>query len=223
MSAPSVPWLRRLPHEPVAPPPPPAPPAPRGEPLVQLSGAPAAPAPAERAPRGPALLLVPPPGVTSAATLDADDPVVRLDALQSGIGALLIRGAEQVAWEDREERAGVVRSDGGVTGDDVPRHGNRSLLRPFEGDVLVTLRHVRALRRLLVDAPADTVVSLLPYCTGTVRAAQPSARLRVSVVVVDGRLEVRLEEGLDDEWRAAAAAMGWSPLALIPRAPDTWA
>ncbi len=174
--------------------------------------------------RGAALLLQPPPGVTGIVTLDPEDPVVRLDALQSGIGALTVRGAERVAWEDMGERSGVVELTGPSTGDDVPRHGNRSLLRPLDGEVVVTLRHVRRLRRLLVDAPADSAVGLAPWCDGVVRAADPEARLRISVVVVEGRLEIRAEYGLPEPWREALTAMGWSPLASVPRStPDVWA
>lgn len=173
--------------------------------------------------RGAALQLIPPRGVTGVVTLDPEEPVARMDALQSGIGGLLIRGAEVVAWEDVDERCGVIGPGDSSTGDDMPQHGNRSLVRPFDGDVLITLRHVRRLRRLLIDAPANTVTMLLPYCAGSVRAADPAHRLRLSVVVVDGRLEARVEYGLPDEWRAALTAMGWSPLASIPRAtPEAW-
>jgi hypothetical protein len=149
--------------------------------------------------------------------------VVRLDPLQSGVGALRITGAERVAWEDVDEHSGVVPVAGPALGDDMPMLGNRSLLRPLDGDVVVTLRHVRTLRRLLVDAPANSVLALVPYATGTVRVADPAHRVRVSVVVVDGRLEIRAEYGLPERWGEALAAMGWSDLATIPRAaPDVW-
>ena len=161
--------------------------------------------------------------MTGVVTLDPEEPVARMDALQSGIGGLLIRGAAAVAWEDVDERCGVIGPGDASTGDDMPHYGNRSLVRPFDGDVLVTLRHVRRLRRLLIDAPANTVTMLLPYCAGSIRAADPAHRLRLSVVLVDGRLEVRVEYGLPDLWDAALTAMGWSPLASIPRpTPDTW-
>lgn len=239
MTAPATPWMRRLPRQPPPPPPPPPPAPPQPQPpvpalvpvpaagLTRLESSVAA-DPTPLAPRGAALILVPPPGVTGTVTLDPAEPVVRMDALQSGVGGLVIRGADRVAWEDTAERSGVLEpgaptSVGSSTGDDVPQHGNRSLLRPLDGTVVVTLRHVRALRRLLIDAPANTVVTLTPYCAGVVRAADPAARLRLSVVVVEGRLEIRAEYGLPDPWREALTAMGWSPLASIPRAtPDLW-
>lgn len=240
MSAPATPWMRRLPHRPDD--------VPTGESHLDLVHPPrshpaaalAAPAPAPAtltvlaspAPptavtpppaRGAALLLVPPRGVTGVVTLDPDDPVARMDALQSGIGALVVRGAERVAWEDVQERTGVIGPGDSSTGDDMPLRGNRSLVRPLGGDVIVTLRHVRRLRRLLIDAPANTATMLLPYRSGSIRAADASNRLRLSVVVVDGRLEARVEYGLPDQWGAALQAMGWSPLASIPRAtPDAW-
>ena len=241
MSAPATPWMRRLPRRPddvpkdgshldlVHPPrthPGAAPAAPAAPPPVTLTvlASPAPPAAVTPPPtRGAALMLVPPRGVTGVVTLDPDDPVARMDALQSGIGALVVRGAERVAWEDVEERTGVIGPGDSSTGDDMPLHGNRSLVRPLDGDVVVTLRHVRRLRRLLIDVPANTATMLLPYRSGSIRAADASTRLRLSVVVVDGRLEARAEYGLPDQWGAALQAMGWSPLASIPRAtPDAW-
>lgn len=223
-------WMRRLPHRPVArpapvappptPPPTPTPTPPRAEVreagLTRLSPSapPRWPAPATRAP---ALTLIPPRGVVGAVTLDADDPVVRLDAVQSGIGPLEIRGADRVAWEDVEDRGGVLATAGASTGDDVPAPGNRPVVAELDGAVVVNLRHVRTVRRLLVDAAADTAVIVTAAMGGTVRAADPDQRVRISVVVVDGRLELRAEYGLPDDWRAALTAMGWSPLASISR------
>lgn len=167
--------------------------------------------------RAPALMLIPPPGVGRTATLDEDDPVVRLDAIQSGVGVLEIRGAERVAWEHVQDLAGVVGVTGALTGDDVPTPGNRPLVGMQDGLVLVTLRHVRSLRRLLIDAAPDTAVIVTAAIGGTIRAADPAERIRISVVVVDGRLELRTEYGLPEDWRTTLGAMGWSPLASIPR------
>lgn len=197
-------------------PPPPAPASTGG--LTQLGGGGGAPASRPRfAVRAQTLTLVPPPGVSGTATLDEDDPVLRFDAIQSGVGVLEIRGAERVAWEHVQDLAGVVAVTEPSTGDDVPTPGNRVIVGVQDDLVLVTLRHVRSLRRLLVDAAPDTAVTVTAVIGGTIRAADPAQRVRISVVVVDGRLELRTEYGLPDDWRTALAAMGWSPLASIPR------
>src|SRR5205823_1609853 len=122
----------------VHPPRPSTPPvAPTGGGLTRLAPSPSAPTltPPART-RGAALTLVPPPGVEGTVTLTREEPVVRMNALQSGVGSLTIRGAQRVAWEDMKEGGGVLEPSGASIGDDMPRYGNRSLLRPLDGVVV---------------------------------------------------------------------------------------
>ncbi|WIB35028.1 hypothetical protein [Curtobacterium sp. MCJR17_043] len=65
-------------------------------------------------------------------------------------GALRITGSTSVAWESVDRVVGATTVDGATAGRAVQTSGNRPLVGYDGRDVLVSLRHVRDLRRALV-------------------------------------------------------------------------
>ena len=135
----------------------------------------------------------PAPDVTDVRELSRDQPVVRLSPRRSAIGTLVVTGGVHAVWESTELVDGAAFSTGQRMGDVVTTSGNRPLVA-FDGDeVLVTLRHVRELRRALVVAgdgawlqvelPGDRRLSVDP--------AEPGERVALAMLVVDGLLELR--------------------------------
>jgi hypothetical protein len=77
---------------------------------------------------------------------------VRLNARQSAIGSLLVAGARSAAWEDRNFTTGAHHTDGHFAGTPVSTPGNRPLVGIQDSAGVVSLRHVRLLRRALFIA-----------------------------------------------------------------------
>jgi hypothetical protein len=102
------------------------------------------PAPAER--------VFPAPAFGDLRQLGEANPLVRLDARQSAIGSLLVAGARSVAWEDRHFTTGAHHADGHTAGTPVSTPGNRPLVGIQDSSGVVSLRHVRLLRRALFIA-----------------------------------------------------------------------
>ncbi|MBD8659751.1 hypothetical protein IFT72_06050 [Frigoribacterium sp. CFBP 8754] len=135
----------------------------------------------------------PAPDVTDVRELSRDHPVVRLSPRRSAIGTLVVTGGVHAVWESTELVDGAAFSTGQRMGDVVTTSGNRPLVA-FDGDeVLVTLRHVRELRRALVVAGdgAWLQVELHGDRRLSVDPAEPGERVALAVLVVDGLLELR--------------------------------
>ncbi|MCU1531154.1 MAG: hypothetical protein JWO49_725 [Arthrobacter sp.] len=96
--------------------------------------------------------VFPAPGFGSVRQLDEANPVVRLNARQSAIGSLLVAGARSVTWEDRHFTTGARHAEGHVAGTPVNTPGNRPLADMQDSSGVVSLRHVRLLRRALFIA-----------------------------------------------------------------------
>lgn len=79
-------------------------------------------------------------------------PVARLNARQSAIGSLLVTGARSVAWEDARLTTGAHHIDGRMAGTRVSTPGNRPLVGIQDASGVVSLRHIRMLRRALFIA-----------------------------------------------------------------------
>ncbi|ROQ40950.1 hypothetical protein EDF46_0316 [Frondihabitans sp. PhB188] len=127
------------------------------------------------------------------AELDAENPVVRLDVLRSSIGSLLVDGVETAVWESVTGVSGSETPAGDVVGTVVATSGNRPLVG-FDGRLaVVTLRHVRELRRaLFVGAPAGSLgVRLFDGTTITATGDGPGPVV-VLVLVIDGLVEIRV-------------------------------
>jgi hypothetical protein len=91
----------------------------------------------------------PAPTIDEVRELGDEDPVLRLNARESAVGSLIVTGAATVVWEDWDGVTGSATSDGGTSGTPVKTSGNRPLVGYDESDAVVTLRHVRELRRAL--------------------------------------------------------------------------
>ncbi|WP_144758362.1 hypothetical protein [Curtobacterium sp. 9128] len=127
--------------------------------------------------------------------LGTEDPVVRLDRRQSAVGVLRVSGATSVVWESEDHVVGAETVEGARAGRDVPTSGNRPLVGFHDGDVLVSLRHVRELRRALVMARGDDrpVVTLQDGTTIAIEAGSADVIPVLALSVIDGALELRAE------------------------------
>ena len=139
--------------------------------------------------------LFPAPDFGSVRELGEANPVVRLNARQSAIGSLLVAGVRSVACEDQELTTGAHHSEGHKAGTAVLTPGNRSLAGVQDGAGVVSLRHVRLLRRLLfVAGETPLTVGVFDGAAATI-AARNDAGLRsvLYVVRVGAVLELRAE------------------------------
>lgn len=138
--------------------------------------------------------------------LDALTPMIALDRLQSGVGSLEVLVGVPIArtgvlWELTDGRSG--------TGADVRLDGGR---RPYvspgrEGQYLVGLRHVRALRRLLFFVPAPSSVSVV-LGSGLQITCAPELRV-LAVYQRDGELFLRYDDEPYRTVESVGAAYGF--------------
>lgn len=115
--------------------------------------------------------------------------------MRSAVGTLIIAGASSVAWESVTGVTGAATSEGEITGSEAPTDGNRPLVEFDNGAVLVTLRHVRELRRALVLGRRTEALALRFFdgATLTVPTGVPERLSLLQILVVDGMLELRSE------------------------------
>ena len=139
--------------------------------------------------------LFPAPDFGSLRGLGEANPVMRLNARQSAIGSLLVAGVRSVAWEDTRLTTGAHHVEGHKAGTPVATPGNRPLAAIQDGAGLVSLRHVRLLRRaLFVAGETPLTVGVFDGAAAAV-AARNDAGLRsvLYVVRVGAVLELRAE------------------------------
>lgn len=135
--------------------------------------------------------LFPAPGFGSIRELGEANPVIRLNARQSGIGSLLVSGVRSVAWEDQQLITGAHHAEGHKAGTAAITSGNRPLAGMQDGAGLVSLRHIRQVRRLLFIA-GDTPLTIGVFDdAAAVVAARNDAGLRS--VLYAGRVGAILE------------------------------
>lgn len=153
--------------------------------------------------------LFPAPGFGSLRELDAENPVVRLNPRQSAIGSLLIAGVRSAAWEDEQLSAGAHHSDGVSAGAAVVTPGNRPLVGVQDGAGIVSLRHVRLLRRaLFVAGEMPLTVGVFDGAAAAVAArSETGLRSVLYVARIDSVLELRAEFVPADAPDAAIWAM----------------
>ncbi|WP_427005164.1 hypothetical protein [Pseudarthrobacter sp. H2] len=96
--------------------------------------------------------VFPAPAFGDVRQLGEANPLVRLNARQSAIGSLLVAGVRSVAWEDTHFTTGAHHADGHKAGTPVMTPGNRPLVGFEDSSGVVSLRHVRLLRRALFIA-----------------------------------------------------------------------
>jgi len=143
----------------------------------------------------------PKPSVTERTVLTLDEPVVRLNSRQSAIGSLVASGVTVYGWETAERRNGLVRTP--VAGQqqlhkyEVPLFGNRALIEFFKGDVIVSLRYFKKLRRLVLGAESGVIT--IKLLDGNTIALDTNGGKNVAYLSVIGNvIEVRIEELITD-------------------------
>lgn len=122
-------------------------------------------------------LLFPAPGIKDVYELNFSQRVLRLNALESAVGTLVVSGSTAAAWETNRRVTGGQTSDGHTAGTPVMTSGNRPLVGYDGPNALISLRHVRDLRRaLFINRGARTMgvqifgnesVALPPAADGT--------------------------------------------------------
>jgi len=136
----------------------------------------------------------PAPTAEEVRVLDDETPLVRLDARQSAIGSLIVGGATAIVWESAELVTGLATADG-VEGTPVDTPGNRPLLGFDDADAILTLRHVRLIRRaLFVGAPGRPLtVQLFDGESFAAASDDPAQAPVLSLLRIGPRVELRIE------------------------------
>ncbi|MGN5734083.1 MULTISPECIES: hypothetical protein [Arthrobacter] len=166
-------------------------------------------------------LLFEAPGIRDIFELNLADRVLRLSALESSVGTLLVGGSTAVAWEDARHVTGGQSVDGHKAGTAVMTSGNRELVGYHGRDALVSLRHVRELRRAIFINRSSSAMGVRLY-SGESVALPPAA---------DGTQMVLLLHRIGNvlELRAEPIPHDWSDLqiwqefdfSMTHRAPTT--
>ena len=156
---------------------------------------PAAPAAPARTTAPAGSLPFPAPGIDDVRELGDDDPVLRLNARESAIGSLIVTGAASAVWEDVELVTGAGTADGSTTGTPVTTAGNRPLVGFDDSDAIVSLRHVRRLRRaLFVSRGTEPLgVQIFDGSTVTVSPGDEKRMFVLSLLRIGSVIELRAE------------------------------
>ncbi len=140
-------------------------------------------------------LLFKAPGIAEVFELNLDERVLRLSPLESAVGTMVIGGSTAVAWESVRHVTGGQTVDGHKAGSPVMTSGNRELVAYQGRDVLITLRHVRELRRAIFinRSSAAMGVRLLTGQTVALPPAADGTQIVLLVHRVGNVLELRAE------------------------------
>lgn len=178
---------------------------PQGGPTVEFSH------PVGQTPQPLASRLFSAPAVTEIGHLSSVSPVARLNPRQSGIGTLLVAGADAVAWEGDDMTTGAESHSGALTGSRIQTAGNRPLVGFHDSSAAIALRHVRQLRRALV-IPAERPLVVTTF-GGAGIAVHPRSSTRQQGVLylacIDGLLELRAEYTVNDKHEDIWAEFGF--------------
>jgi hypothetical protein len=139
--------------------------------------------------------VFPAPAFGTVRQLDEANPVVRLNARQSAIGSLLVVGARSVTWEDTHLTTGARHTEGHVAGTPVSTPGNRPLADMQDSSGVVSLRHVRLLRRaLFIAGEAPLTIGVFGGAAAAVAPRNENgARTVLYVSRIGAVLELRAE------------------------------
>lgn len=146
-------------------------------------------------------LLFAAPGIKDVYELNLVDRALRLSALQSSVGTLVVTGSTAVAWESVRRVVGAQTADGHKAGSPVRTSGNRELVGYLGSDALITLRHVRELRRAIFINRSTTAMGVRLFSGDTV--ALPPAKDGTQIVLLVHRIGNVLElraEPVPQEW-----------------------
>lgn len=146
-------------------------------------------------------LLFAAPGIKDVYELNLVDRALRLSALQSSVGTLVVTGSTAVAWESVRRVVGAQTADGHKAGSPVKTSGNRELVGYLGSDALITLRHVRELRRAIFINRSTTAMGVRLFSGDTV--ALPPAKDGTQIVLLVHRIGNVLElraEPVPQDW-----------------------
>ncbi len=119
---------------------------------LDLRPASSRPAPAARPAAADPGRTFPAPAFSDVRQLDGAHPVARLNPRQSAIGSFLVTGIRAVAWEGGDFTTGAQHTGGHLAGSPLGTPGNRPLVGIQDAAGIVSLRHLRMLRRALFIA-----------------------------------------------------------------------
>lgn len=153
------------------------------------------PAAAARPAVSPDVLPFPAPTIDDVSQLGENTPVLRLNARQSGLGSLIVSGADVAVWEDSDRVTGSATATGDSIGTPVTTPGNRPLVGFDEADAIVSLRHVRKLRRALFISrgPQPLGVQLFSGATVTTARGDDSRMFILCLLRIGSLIELRAE------------------------------
>ncbi len=151
-------------------------------------------------------LLFAAPGIKDVYELNLVDRALRLSALQSSVGTLVVTGSTAIAWESVRRVVGAQTADGHKAGSPVKTSGNRELVGYLGNDALITLRHVRELRRAIFINRSTSAMGVRLFSGDTV--ALPPAKDGTQIVLLVHRIGSVLE------LRAEPVPLDWSDLQI---------
>lgn len=161
------------------------------------TGSPAGPTAVASAPTAvsPDTLPFPAPTIDDVRELGGTEPVLRLNARESAVGSLIVSGADVAVWEDADRVTGLAHASGDTAGTPVTTSGNRPLVGFDEADALVSLRHIRELRRALFVArgPHTIGVQIFDGATVTTARGDDSRMFVLYLLRIGNLLELRAE------------------------------
>ena len=146
-------------------------------------------------------LLFPAPGIADVYELNLVDRVLRLSALQSSVGTMVVSGSTAIAWESVRGVTGGQTVDGHKAGTPVETSGNRELVGYNGREALVSLRHVRELRRAIFINRSSSPMGVQLFSGDTV--ALPPAADGTQMVLLAHRIGNVLElraEPVPNDW-----------------------
>lgn len=146
-------------------------------------------------------LLFPAPGIADVYELNLVDRVLRLSALQSSVGTMVVSGSTAIAWESVRGVTGGQTVDGHKAGTPVETSGNRELVGYNGHEALVSLRHVRELRRAIFINRSSSPMGVQLFSGDTV--ALPPAADGTQMVLLAHRIGNVLElraEPVPNDW-----------------------
>ncbi len=151
-------------------------------------------------------LLFPAPGIADIYELNLVERVLRLSPLESAVGTLLVTGSTATAWESVRLVAGGRTVDGHQVGTPIMTPGNRDLVGYQGRDALITLRHVRLLRRAIFMNRSSQAMGVKLVSGETV--ALPPAADGAQIVLLAHRIGNVLE------LRAEPVPLDWPDLKI---------
>ncbi len=140
-------------------------------------------------------LLFAAPGIDDVYELNVQQRVLRLTPLESAVGTLVVSGSTAMAWESVRRVVGGADAAGHTAGSPVKTSGNRPLVGYDGKNALVSLRHVRELRRAIFinRSPRPMGVQLFGGATVALPPATAGTQTVLLLHRIGNVLELRAE------------------------------